>query len=54
MIVVFMFFLQTFFKGLQNYLKTYQYSNAETKDLWAALSKASGQDVELLMNGFAR
>lgn len=32
-----------FQKGLQIYLKNFQYSNAETLDLWKALGEASGQ-----------
>lgn len=31
----------TFQQALRNYLKKYQYSNAETKDLWDALSAVS-------------
>lgn len=34
---------ETFQKGLQIYLKRFQYSNAVTVDLWNALSEASGQ-----------
>ncbi len=36
--------------GLQNYLKTHAYSNAETKDLWDAWSTASGKDVADFMS----
>lgn len=35
----------TFLLGVSNYLKAHQYGNAKTKDLWSALSQASGQDV---------
>jgi len=34
---------ETFQKGLQSYLRKFQYSNAETTDLWQALSEASGK-----------
>ncbi|VDK49860.1 unnamed protein product, partial [Gongylonema pulchrum] len=34
---------ETFQKGLQIYLKKFQYSNAVTADLWDALGEASGQ-----------
>lgn len=34
---------KTFQKGLQIYLKRFQYNNAVTRDLWDALSEASGQ-----------
>ncbi|MBI5139887.1 MAG: M1 family metallopeptidase [Candidatus Vogelbacteria bacterium] len=38
-----------FMKGLRLYLKKHKYDNAETGDLWAALSKASGKDVKSIM-----
>ncbi|MBI3103337.1 M1 family metallopeptidase [Candidatus Daviesbacteria bacterium] len=38
-----------FQKGLQHYLKEHAYGNAETKDLWAALSEVSGKNVEKIM-----
>ncbi len=41
---------ETFLKGVSDYLKAHQYGNAKTGDLWAALSKASGQDVAGFMN----
>ncbi|GAB7359225.1 hypothetical protein MBLNU230_g5884t1 [Neophaeotheca triangularis] len=37
---------QTFMEGIRKYLKKHAYGNTETGDLWAALSEASGQDVE--------
>ncbi len=40
---------ETFLKGVSNYLKAHAYSNAKTDDLWTALSKSSGQDVNALM-----
>ncbi|RGP77469.1 aminopeptidase [Fusarium longipes] len=35
-----------FLKGVRIYLDRHAYSNTETTDLWAALSEASGKDVE--------
>ena len=37
---------ETFMEGIRQYLKKHAYGNTTTGDLWAALSKASGQDVE--------
>lgn len=42
--------VETFLKGVSDYLKAHTYSNARTNDLWAALSKASGQDVKAFMD----
>ncbi|VDN01448.1 unnamed protein product [Thelazia callipaeda] len=39
-----------FQKGLQIYLEKFKYRNAETNDLWRALSEASGQDITKLMS----
>lgn len=36
---------EVFIKGVSNYLKTHSYGNAKTVDLWAALTEASGVDV---------
>nr|POF11406.1 aminopeptidase 1 [Quercus suber] len=44
--------VDTFLKGVSDYLKTHSYGNAKTEDLWAALGKASGQDVSNLMNAW--
>ena len=38
-----------FLKGVGAYLKTHAYGNARTTDLWAALSKSSGLDVQSFM-----
>ncbi|KAI7596267.1 hypothetical protein KC319_g23443, partial [Hortaea werneckii] len=35
-----------FMEGIRRYLKKHAYGNTTTSDLWAALSDASGQDVE--------
>ncbi len=46
--------LQTFLGGVSNYLKAHAYGNATTDDLWSALSHASGQDVNKLMDPWIR
>ncbi len=45
---------ETFLHGVSDYLKGHEYGNATTNDLWAALSKASGQDVNYFMNNWVR
>jgi len=45
---------ETFLLGVSNYLKKHQYSNATTKDLWDALSAASGKDVAEFMEPWIR
>ncbi|KAF2749750.1 hypothetical protein M011DRAFT_465417 [Sporormia fimetaria CBS 119925] len=40
----------TFMEGVRRYLKKHAYGNTQTGDLWAALSDASGQDVEKVMD----
>lgn len=42
--------VETFLLGVSNYLKAHKYGNAKTQDLWAALSEASGQDVNAFMD----
>lgn len=42
--------VETFLKGVSNYLKAHAYGNAKTKALWDALSEASGKDVDALMS----
>lgn len=42
--------VKTFLRGVSDYLKAHKYSNAKTNDLWSALSKASGQDVNTFMD----
>ncbi|KAH8820428.1 aminopeptidase-like protein [Xylogone sp. PMI_703] len=44
----------TFLKGVSDYLKAHIYGNATTNDLWSALSKASGQDINALMDPWIR
>uniref|UniRef100_A0A158R5B1 Aminopeptidase n=1 Tax=Syphacia muris TaxID=451379 RepID=A0A158R5B1_9BILA len=45
---------KTFQKGLQMYLRKFQYSNALTNDLWDMLSEASGQDIGALMSTWTK
>jgi puromycin-sensitive aminopeptidase len=44
----------TFQKGLQAYLSEHQYGNAQTRDLWRALSQASGLPVENMMDSWVK
>ena len=46
--------VQTFLDGVSQYLKANAYSNARTEDLWAALTKASGKDVNTFMDLWIR
>jgi len=43
---------ETFRLGLQDYLKSFSYSNAETDDLWKSLSKISKKDVKKMMDSW--
>ncbi|CAI6328255.1 unnamed protein product [Periconia digitata] len=45
---------KVFLQGVADYLKAHKYSNATTNDLWSALSKASGQDVNAFMDNWIR
>jgi aminopeptidase N len=45
---------KVFLQGVADYLKANQYKNATTNDLWSALSKASGQDVNSFMDFWIR
>jgi aminopeptidase N len=42
----------TFQTGIRNYMKTYQYSNTTTKDLWSALEHSSGKPVQAIAAGW--
>ena len=44
--------IKTFLKGVAIYLKKHAYQNAKTTALWAALSEASGIDVNALMTSW--
>ncbi|KAH0558894.1 hypothetical protein GP486_004479, partial [Trichoglossum hirsutum] len=46
--------VKTFLTGVSNYLKAHEYKNATTDDLWAALSDASGQDVNGIMDNWIK
>jgi aminopeptidase N len=46
--------LKTFLQGVSEYLKAHAYGNATTNDLWSALSHASGQDVNAVMDPWIR
>ncbi|KAF1950718.1 hypothetical protein CC80DRAFT_496632 [Byssothecium circinans] len=41
---------ETFMEGVRRYLKKHAYGNTQTGDLWAALSDASGKNVEEVMD----
>ncbi|VDP33913.1 unnamed protein product [Soboliphyme baturini] len=43
-----------FRKGLQTYLKKFQFQNARTADFWQCLSDASGRDVAALMSNWTK
>ncbi|KAL7931725.1 peptidase family M1 domain-containing protein [Trichoderma chlorosporum] len=42
--------VETFLKGVSNYLKAHAFGNAKTKALWDALAEASGKNVNELMH----
>ncbi|MCJ1345079.1 hypothetical protein MMC31_003284 [Peltigera leucophlebia] len=46
--------VSTFLSGVSDYLKKHQYGNATTNDLWEALSKASGKNVNEFMDPWIR
>ncbi|KAL8741107.1 MAG: hypothetical protein Q9190_006252 [Brigantiaea leucoxantha] len=46
--------VETFLQGVSQYLKEHKYGNATTNDLWSALSKASGKDVNTFMDVWIR
>ncbi|KAF2683245.1 hypothetical protein K458DRAFT_389854 [Lentithecium fluviatile CBS 122367] len=41
---------ETFMEGIRRYLKKHAFGNTQTGDLWAALSDASGKNVEQVMD----
>ncbi|KAF2156223.1 hypothetical protein K461DRAFT_275341 [Myriangium duriaei CBS 260.36] len=45
---------KVFLQGVADYLQNHKYGNAKTADLWNALSKASGQDVNAFMDPWIR
>ncbi|KAF3941260.1 Laeverin [Dactylella cylindrospora] len=46
--------IEVFLKGVSNYLKKHKYANAQTDDLWSALSEASGKDVNAIMDNWIK
>ncbi|KAL8789622.1 MAG: hypothetical protein Q9213_001058 [Squamulea squamosa] len=46
--------VEVFLRGVSDYLKAHAYGNATTKDLWTALGKASGKDVDTFMDPWIR
>lgn len=46
--------VETFLNGVAKYLQKHAYGNATTADLWSALSDASGQNVNALMDPWIR
>lgn len=46
--------VDTFLRGVSNYLKAHAYGNARTVDLWSALSEASGKDVNAFADNWIR
>ncbi|KOS21839.1 Aminopeptidase 2 [Escovopsis weberi] len=44
--------VDTFLRGVSNYLKAHAYGNAKTSALWAALGDASGKDVDGIMHNW--
>jgi puromycin-sensitive aminopeptidase len=43
---------EVFRQGVRDYLRTHQYANADTGDLWAALGQAAGQPIPAVMDGW--
>lgn len=46
--------IEDFRKGVISYLKRHMYANATERDLWNALSEASGKDVSSTMDGWIK
>lgn len=42
--------LETLRSGLNDYLNTHKYGNADTKDLWSVLSKHANETVQVKVN----
>lgn len=45
---------ETFMEGIRRYLKKHAYGNTQTGDLWAALSDASGKELEKVMDTWTK
>ena len=46
--------VETFLRGVSDYLKAHTYGNAMTNDLWTALADASGKDVPQFMDAWIK
>ena len=44
----------TFRQGIHQYLKSHQYGNARTEDLWASLEQVSGKPITAIMNTWVK
>ncbi len=44
----------TFRQGIHHYLKSHQYGNARTEDLWASLDEVSGKPITTIMNTWVK
>lgn len=42
---------ETFRSGLNDYLNTHKYSNADTKDLWTVLTKHANNSIQVKVSG---
>lgn len=45
---------EVFRKGLQEYLNKFKYANATTQDLWSAIAKSSGKQVQKIMDSWTK
>ena len=45
---------ETFRQGIHHYLKSHQYGNARTEDLWASLESVSGKPITAIMNTWVK
>jgi aminopeptidase N len=45
---------EVFLKGVSDYLNAHKFGNAKTTDLWSAVGKAAGQDVNGFMDNWIR
>ncbi len=45
---------ETFRQGIHQYLKSHQYGNARTEDLWASLEQVSGKPITAIMNTWVK
>ena len=45
---------EAFRQGIHHYLKSHQYGNARTEDLWASLEQVSGKPITTIMNTWVK